>query len=169
MLLGEPDRVFESCVGTLDDKPAPGAFKAIANIHVKEWAYKEPGEWATPEKAGHIRWDMGYKRGPDCGDPGTFGRKNDEDDYWGRRKLFDQCCYENNELDCFNDESCRKTCTFLNGNKQRFIGPDVGYVLDWKVDEEGVPSGCEAFKELFLYVNQTNLRTILCIGYLLTS
>ena len=36
-------------------------------------------------------------------------------------------------------------CTFHNGNKNRFIGADVGYVLKWEI-EDGLPRGCSVFK-----------------------
>ena len=93
-----------------------------------------------------MRWSLGYKRGPDCGARGTFGREQDEEDYWGNNDLFEECCSE--KMDCFNDEDCRDKCTNLNDNKQRFIGPDVGYVLDWQIDDEGLPKGCKAFQNV---------------------
>ena len=61
LLAGVPDRVFESCTGTLDDKvvktnvpiqksiciyqPAPGSFTPIANIHFDTW--KEEEVWGS--------------------------------------------------------------------------------------------------------------------------
>jgi len=145
MLSLKPDRVFESCVGTLDDKPAPGAISVISNIHLDIWKFAEPGTWASKEKAGHLRWNIDYVRGPDCGEVGTFGRDNDVDDYWGRRNLFDECCFNKTPLDCFNNATCNAQCTYRNGNKQRFIGADMGYVIDWEL-VDGVPRGCKSFQ-----------------------
>merc|ERR1711862_441649 len=41
MLSLKPDRVFESCAGTLDDKPAPGAISVISNIHLDIWKFAD--------------------------------------------------------------------------------------------------------------------------------
>ena len=159
---GEPDRVFESCTGTLDDKPAPAEFIAMANVLTSTWKKPGPGEWGNKSHIGHLRyhtydwnllkilelvcrWDVGYRRGPDCGAKGTFGREFDEEDYWGRSNLIDECCFSDDKMDCFNDEECREKCTYLNAHKQRFIGADVGYVLDWEI-VDGLPRGCSAFK-----------------------
>lgn len=95
---------------------------------------------------GHLRWSVSYKRGPDCGPVGTFGRNNDDKDYWGKNDLMDQCCFEETKMDCYNDEDCREVCSHLEDNKQRFIGADVGYALDWQIDDEGLPRGCAAFR-----------------------
>ena len=60
LMAGVPDRVFESCTGTLDDKvrltfshsgsellfqSAPGSFNPIANIHFDTW--KEEEVWGS--------------------------------------------------------------------------------------------------------------------------
>jgi len=146
LMAGTPDRVFESCTGTLDDQPAPGSWVPIANIHLDIW--REEEVWATEDRAGHIRWDMSMERGPDCGskhgrDDNSFGWEQDNDDYWGRRGLWADCCTD--KMACFRNATCRDLCTFNNGNKQRFIGADVGYVLKWEL-EAGLPRGCEVFK-----------------------
>ena len=87
---------------------------------------------------------MGLER-PHCGEIGTFGRDNDVDDYWGRRNLFDECCFSDTPMDCFNNATCNAQCTYRNGNKQRFIGADMGYVIDWEL-VDGVPRGCKSFQ-----------------------
>ena len=55
---GEPDRVFESCTGTLDDKPAPAEFIAMANVLTSTWKKPGPGEWGNKSHIGHLRYNM---------------------------------------------------------------------------------------------------------------
>ena len=101
VMAGEPDRVFNSCVGTLDDKPAPHGWTVNANIHFDIWKEEEP--WGSATKTGHLRWSSSYNRGPDCGPEDSFGRKQDEDDYWGRRGIMEMCCAD--KMACYEDDS----------------------------------------------------------------
>ena len=64
--------------------------------------------------------------------------------------------------------TCHDLCTFHNGNKNRFIGADAGYMLKWEI-EDGLPRGCSVFKnkkgeymtnEEFRYNVITNTKTL---------
>ena len=65
--------------------------------------YKPDNPWGSANKTGHIRWDLSYYRGPDCGPKDTFGRQHDEEDYWGRSGLMEKCC--DDKIACYEDDA----------------------------------------------------------------
>ena len=103
LLAGHPGRVYDSCTGTLDDKDAPVILNAMPNLKLKKvWKHQDP--WSSANKTGHLRWDINYLRGPDCGPTNSFGRKWDTLIHeWGKKDLFDKCCTD--KMACYNDDS----------------------------------------------------------------
>ena len=83
------------------------------------------------QAAGHIRWGLSFKRGPDClnPDPRAGDLKNT---WWSRKDNFERCCAEK-KAGCAEKASCDEQCTRLKNDKERAIGPDVGYYLKWQV------------------------------------
>ena len=44
------------------------------------------------------------------------------------------------------DDSCNPVCTIRQENKERYLGPDMGFYFKWNIDETGHPAGCPGFK-----------------------
>ena len=38
-------------------------------------------------------------------------------------------------------------CTVKVGNKERYIGADMGFYFKWNISPEGLPRGCPGFKD----------------------
>ena len=80
------------------------------------------------QAAGHIRWGLSFNRGPDCLNPDP--KNPDLKNTW--KDNFEQCCAEK-KAGCAEKASCDEQCTRLKNDKERAIGPDVGYYLKWQV------------------------------------
>ena len=83
------------------------------------------------QEAGHLFWGLSFNRGPDCLDlnPDSTDLKNS---FWSKKNMFDQCCAEK-KAGCAAQASCDERCTVLRNDKERAIGPDVGFYLKWQV------------------------------------
>ena len=54
------------------------------------------------------------------------------------------CCNER-ERNCADDDSCFEDCTIPTENKERYLGPDMGFYFKWDLSDDGLPRGCPGF------------------------
>jgi len=147
-------KVFDECTGTMEDEKAEAVW--TAKTHVLGSVLKKPDPWATADRLGHLRWNQLYLRGPTC-QKNTFGYEKDFET-WNKRKEIKQaasaagfnsgieyCCHEK-ERGCVMDNSCNPVCTIRQENKERYLGPDIGFYFKWNIDQTGHPVGCPGFK-----------------------
>ena len=54
------------------------------------------------------------------------------------------CCSEK-ERKCADDDSCFDGCSLNVENKERYLGPDMGFYFKWDLSNDGLPRGCPGF------------------------
>ena len=111
------------------DEPAKARWDVNGNILAKMMVDDSPNPWANSTYPGHLFWHLRYKRIPSCDE------KSEDKEFW--KKDYDACC---------EGQKSKKECERWVQNRIRHISTDVGLYLKWDIDENGLPTGCKAFK-----------------------
>ena len=64
----------------------------------------------------------------------------------GLETPMDYCCKER-ERNCQSNNSCDEDCTLQTDNKERYLGPDMGFYFKWQINGQGLPRGCPGFED----------------------
>ena len=110
------------------NEPAEARWDVNGNILAKMMVDGPPNPWANSTNPGHIFWHLRYKRIPSC------EKKSEDKEFW-----------KNDYQPCCKGHKSKENCERWVQNRIRHISTDVGLYLKWDIDQNGLPTGCDAF------------------------
>ncbi len=137
----------------MGDEPAEAGYSVNANLFPYIW--NPPKPWSkSKEDPGVLTWTMVYNRGPNCDeddgnheDSETFFRaRSKEAISHGYNSNYEYCCAEK-AAGCFANSTCPSLCTRNIVSRTRMTSPEVGFYIKWKIDDDGMPFGCDCFEQ----------------------